>query len=174
MNKTLIKLLAVAGVVTGLSACGNSTPPVDERAQLGPVYDVVNLHNGNEAKFNQYVDAGGLTKFQHNLLGATRVTSLNVRYLKPEFGGQLFEAHIQVFGTPQETREALAAVCTVPSSSFIMKTDPVPSGSVTTYRHGREYKCYYENTNGRGHMVITSQGITVDPLASTRAPGYEN
>lgn len=159
MNKTLIKLLAVAGVVTGLSACGNSTPPADKQAELGPVYDVVNLRNGSEAKFNQYVDAGGLSKFQHNLLGATRVTKLNVRYLKPEFGGQLFEAHIQVFGTPQETREALAAVCTVSPSSFNMKTDPVPNGVVTAIRNDREYECYYENTNGRGHMVITSTSI---------------
>jgi hypothetical protein len=170
MNKTLIKLLAVAGVVTGLSACGPG--PESTQSETGPVAPVANIAWGTTEKFASWVDQGGLAKLQNNLLMGARVTAVDIDYLQP--GPGILQAHIKVFGTPAETRAATAEICNASASQFVTATDSVPSGRVTRLVNQREYTCYYENTNGRGNIVITSRGITVDPLASTRAPGYEN
>jgi hypothetical protein len=47
----------------------------------------------------------------------------------------------------------------VGQNQFVIKSDPVPTGQVTLSKNNREYTCYYENTSGRGHIVITSKPI---------------
>jgi hypothetical protein len=158
MNKILTKLMITTGMVATLAACGPAPSHEAQVSQeLGPVAPLANITWGTTAKFNQWQDQGGLNKFQNNLLVGARVTSIDIDYLAP--GPGIKQAHIQVFGTPAETRAATAEICNVGQNQFVIKSDPVPTGQVTMSKNNREYTCYYENTSGRGHIVITSKPI---------------
>lgn len=172
MNTTITKISAVSITALALTACGPAPIPDTAHSETGPVAPVANIAWGTTEKFATWVDQGGLAKFQNNLLMGARVTSVDIDYLQP--GPGILQAHIKVFGTPAETRAATAEICNTSAGQFVVTTDPVPSGRVTRYSNQREYTCYYENTQGRGDIVITSRAAPVDPLASTRDPNYKN
>lgn len=174
LNSKLIKLLAVAGVVGTLTACGNQPQGPNLTTQAFDPYggDVRPLI----AQWNDTTNLQDPTR--DNSWFGIRLAAINAETYTAT--GRLANFSARTYVTTQEAREALAQACRTTGDKFVMDTAPngQPRGQYEGHRVGdnKDVLCYYERQPaGMVHIIIlTSASASPAATSNARPADYKN